>query len=210
MAVKLQRVAYTQRCRNCQLVQLIIVSYQGEESDGGRECPVSADKRSQTLPQLPTHTHTLTCTQSIALYLYLTAAPTHTCTHTRLETSVRMVYNSINFNMIPTVDRRAATQASERADKRLFFLNALYKRKLCTINLAERETERESAMTAAKCSDNSQRCKSKSSSRNCSANKYYAAGAEVGTAGGREAGPAAAFVVIVLLLFCRIFKLFKS
>lgn len=64
-------------------------------------------------------------------------------THTRLETSVRMVYNSINFNMIPTVDRRAATQASERADKRLFFLNALYKRKLCTINLAERETERE-------------------------------------------------------------------
>lgn len=78
----------------------------------------------------------------------------HMHTHTRLETSVRMVYNSINFNMIPTVDRRAATQATERADKRLFFLNALYKRKLCTINLVERETERESAMTAAKCSDN--------------------------------------------------------
>lgn len=94
------------------------------------------------------HTHMHTCTQCIALYLYLTAAATHTCTHTRLETSVRMVYNSINFNMIPTGDRRAAssgaaTQASERADKRIFFLYALYKRKLCTINLAERERQRQ-------------------------------------------------------------------
>lgn len=49
--------------------------------------------------------------------------------------------------MIPVGDRRAAHAASgrragERADKRIFFLYALYKRKLCTINLAE--TERES------------------------------------------------------------------
>lgn len=79
-------------------------------------------------------------------------------THTRLETSVRMVYNSINFNTIPTGDRRAAssgaaTQASERADKRIFFLYALYKRKLCTINLAEierqRQGQREKRQTAA-------------------------------------------------------------
>lgn len=177
----------------------------------GRNCPLSADKRSQTLPQLPTHTHT--CTQCIALYLYLTAAATHTCTHehthahTRLETSVRMVYNSINFNMIPTGDRRAAssgaaTQASERADKRLFFLYALYKRKLCTINLAERERQRQTERSG-KLQRQCQRYKSKSSSRNCSANKYYAAGAKAAAEGKGEgeAWPAAVCCAFILSNF---------
>lgn len=110
--------------------------------------------------------------------------------------------------MIPTVDRRAATQASERADKRLFFLNALYKRKLCTINLAERETERESAMTAAKCSDNAKDANQKAAAEIAALTNTMLRGvvAEVGTAGGGRRGQ----LLLLLLLFCFYFVEFLN
>lgn len=82
-AVKLRHIAYTQRCRNCQLVLLIIDSYQGGDVGVGGTAHCLQINGAKRCPNY-LHTHTHTCTQCIALYLYLTAAATHTCTHTHV------------------------------------------------------------------------------------------------------------------------------
>lgn len=148
--------------------------------------------------------------QCIALYLYLTAAATNTCTHTRLETSVRMVYNSINFNMIPTGDRRAASsgaaaqrrrQANELIREFSFFMHFINANCAQLTWQKERDRDRDRERSG-KLQRQCQRYKSKSSSRNCSANKYYAAGAKAAAEGkGGRGGVASCCLLLLLLCF---------
>lgn len=119
-------------------------------------------------------------------------------THTRLETSVRMVYNSINFNMIPTGDRRAASsgaaaqrrrQANELIREFSFFMHFINANCAQLTWQKERDRDRDRERSG-KLQRQCQRYKSKSSSRNCSANKYYAAGAKAVARGYEEEGEA--------------------